>query len=352
MYKLSNGIPLLAAGTLLCSVGSAEAYFQVYDYATAVGGSGASFIDSIVVDGTTAYNIMRTGENVVTKVTDVGGTNTSSVLTTDAVWGAFSSNAIAGLNGADVTGSTLRFANFFDNSVQSVALGSGTPSSYATEAQLLASLGLVSADFNISANSAVSGSGEVAFYNSDSGARLIAITTGPGAATSVLDQAGITALTGGSTLSGGMSFVGDDLYFASNTADGIFKVDTSAPAGGSAVLTQADIIGVTGETAASFGDFFTGGDGNVYFYEATGDGIMSFDPTDPVNTLTTVITEAELLAGPANSDLIGNLTWFDGNIAWSQTSSSSGRVRGLYSIPEPASLALMGLGGLLALRRR
>jgi len=352
MFKLSNGIPLLAAGTMVCFVGSADAYFQVYDYATAQAGTTATFIDSIAVDGTTAYNIMRTNENVVTKVTDIGGTNTASVLTTDATWGAFSANAIAGLNGAEVVGGNLRFANFFDNSIQSVDLGTGAPSAYVSNADLLSSLGLIAADFNVSATSAVNGSGEVGFYNADSGARLIAITTGAGSATAVLNQAEILALTGGNTLSGGMGFVGDDLYFGSNTADGIFKVDTATPAGGSAVLTQADIIAVTGHTSAGFGDMFAAPDGNIYFYETGKDSIMSFDPTDPANTLATVVSEAELLAGPANSDLVGNFTWFDGNIAWSQTSSSSGRVRGLYSVPEPASLALMGLGGLVALRRR
>ncbi|TWU25969.1 PEP-CTERM sorting domain-containing protein [Bythopirellula polymerisocia] len=331
---------------------SAAGYFQVYNLTTAQAGTTATFIDSIVVDGTTTYNILRNGENVVTKITDAGGSNTSSVLTSNATWGGFSSSGVAGQLGADVTGGMIRFANFFDNAIQQIDTTTGTPSNYVSNAQLLSSLGLVAADFNVSATNAVNASGEVAFFNSDSGARQIAISTGPGSAATVADATALTSLTTNSLINGGMTFVGGDLYFGSNSSDSLYKWDTVGAGGGSLVLSQANIVAVTGETTAGFDDIFAAPDGLVYFYETTADSILAFNPTDPSGTLSEVIGAAALAAGPMAGTNVDMLAWFKGNIAWSGAATSGGQVPGFYAVPEPSSLALICMGGLIALRFR
>jgi len=69
----------------------------------------------------------------------------------------------------------------------------------------------------------------------------------------------------------------------------------------------------------------------VYFLERTSKSIMSFDPDDAANTLATVLTEAELDAGPAGSDSMAQFTWYAGSIAWTPINPSV--LMGLYAVP-------------------
>ena len=91
-------------------------------------------------------------------------------------------------------------------------------------------------------------------------------------------------------------------------------------------------------------------DGLIYmrFGRSSTRSILSFDPASgtPGLTVASVLSKAELEAGPAGSATTMNLSWYDGNLAFH---TSTG---GLYAIPEPASIGFLDLGGLLLLRRR
>ncbi|MFT6862682.1 MAG: hypothetical protein ACJAVK_001241 [Akkermansiaceae bacterium] len=87
---------------------------------------------------------------------------------------------------------------------------------------------------------------------------------------------------------------------------------------GSTLLTSAQIESVTDDQdgRAGFVSIFSAPDGLTYFYENDSDSILSMDPNDPVNSLSVVLTEDELINGPAGSDVVGQLTWYDGEIVW------------------------------------
>ena len=72
------------------------------------------------------------------------------------------------------------------------------------------------------------------------------------------------------------------------------------------------------------------------------------DLNDPINSLSVVLTEDDLINGPAGSDSVGQLTWYDGEIAWTNLR------QGFNAVPEPSSSLILGMAGLIGLgfRRR
>lgn len=190
------------------------------------------------------------------------------------------------------------------------------------------------------------------FHNTSVDA-LLQIT--PGGTLSLLaDAADLTAGVGNSSINGLTADPNSQtLFFGDDGNDEIYSLDYSGVGNVyTTVLTTAQITGVTGGSSVGVDHMLYAPDGLVYFYDGSADGIFSFDPTDAVNTLTTVVSEDDLNNGVAERDLISGLTWVDGNIGWFYINNPNGLGTGVYAVPEPTSLALLGLGGLLAARRR
>ena len=100
----------------------------------------------------------------------------------------------------------------------------------------------------------------------------------------------------------------------------------------------------------SNGALFYAPDNLIYYRNTLGD-IRTFNPSS--SAVATVLTSAQLLAGPAGGSLVTNFTWFDGRIAWiNGATASSGINQGLYALPEPATLSLLLAGGTVLLGRR
>jgi len=309
---------------------------------------------SIAIEGNSSYHCLGLGSNArITKIADLTASpQTATELLSQSVWAAASGkSSITSFYGFGISGDYVQFSEASADSVWRVDKNTGAISAYVTAANIMAYTGATKASC-LSANT-VAPSGEHVFYEGESDSILI--TTGAGMVTTLVSEAQLTALhaTGSNSCNGGLGY--DDagnLYWGDSSSDGIYM--RAADGTLSQVLTQANIIGVTGETSASFGDIMGGGDtlgagdGLVYFYERTSDGIMRFDPDDPVNTLETYIYEARLVSGQAGSDNVYELDWYDDELAF----NTDGGNLGLYVVPEPASLVLLALGGLAVLRRR
>ncbi|MEO0529427.1 MAG: hypothetical protein AAF266_02500 [Planctomycetota bacterium] len=334
---------ICAAACAACAVpASAAPVVEVFleaDVATAE----LTFLEAVTSDGTTAYAVLRD-----TTAADVGGVQAFSggvvtpVSTPTDYAATGSTNDLALGNGFAVVGNVLRGVSFFDNNVYEVDLGTGAVTEVVSAASIDAAAG-VSA--NLSASFETTADGTI--YSVESvGDQVLAIS--PGNAVSVeIDPVNFAAANGGTSI-GGIGVLGDTILLGSNSLDALIAWDTVTDTF-TTVLTTAEIEAATDDIdgTASFGDIFAAPDGLVYFYEGDSDHLLAYNPSAPASSLTAIITEQEFTDGPS-SDTINQLTWFEGNIAF-----TDGGI-GFYTIPEPttALLGMIALVGFGAARRR
>ncbi len=302
----------------------------------------ATFLETVAVSGGVAYSFLRdtTTADVGTITSTADGVSFTTVFDTTDWATTGSANDMAAGNGVAIVGGNARFVSFFDNNVYEVNLGTGAVTEVVSKATIDGVLG-VSA--NLSASFEVGSDGTIYSYDSPTDS-IIQIT--PGNVVSVEVSTGDLAATS----IGGIGIDGDTILIGDNTSDSLRGWNTVTNTM-STILTEAQIdavastAGDANDGTVGFGDIFKAPDGLVYFYESDGDDLLSYDPTDPAGTLQVVVSEAEFTAGPSD-DTPGQLAWWDGNIAYTNGSD------GFYVVPEPTSLVLLGLGGLLIARRR
>lgn len=319
------------------------------------GTGGSRAVYSTILDGTTAYNILNLEDSAnpgdsgrITKVTDIEGTRTYSELVSTLDWlmatGATGLNAWYGAGLVEDGGQKyLQLADTYTDSIWRVNVDTGAISSVASEAQIIALTGQASSQLLTPTTNYGT---DMYFYEGRSDSILR--TNGAGVVEVYLSDTDLIGITGNDSVSGGMTFDGaGNLIWGTNTSDSMYTYDGST---GSTLLSKAEITAFTGETKAGFSDIFFAPDGKVYFYEMSSDSILSFDPTDAANTLAFVLTEAELLAGPAQSDSVGQMEWYYNSIGWTPVSAST--TPGFYAVPEPTTLGLLLVGVLGLIRRR
>ncbi|MEM8875258.1 MAG: PEP-CTERM sorting domain-containing protein [Planctomycetota bacterium] len=205
--------------------------------------------------------------------------------------------------------------------------------------------------------SAVTPNGGLLFFDGDSASDvLLASNLTPGNVSVVATDAELTALLGSDDIDGGT--VAGGSYFATGSGfDAIARADfdTNGDLDASTFTTVIDTTTYESiidpdDTSPSLTprEMITGGDGLVYFYDGDVDGVVSFDPADPIGTLQIAVSEDVLLAGAGNDSVV-DLLWFDDKLHVQVAGANAGTLFAV--VPEPASLGLLALGGL-ALRRR
>jgi hypothetical protein len=257
---------------------------------------------------------------------------------------------------ARANSSTLILADNTSHSIIKVDKSTGNPTAYFTTAQIKSVTG-DTGNPSLS-ESAVTANGDLYVWDASSitASKGIYQTSG-GNFSEVLSGPTITSSIVGNNAVAAFTVDGPLIIFGDSTNHSIYSYNTSNGAFNT-LLTQAQIASVNGTSSEAFTatGMFYGPDGNVYYDEAnstTNKDIMEFNPLNPTGTLTTVLTGAQLLAGPADSTIVSDFTWNNGEIAWTNASTAPGAVEGIYAVPEPGSLSLLAAaGGMLTLRRR
>lgn len=297
-----------------------------------------------VIDGTTSYHQLGVSEGSrIVKVTDIDGAQNATELVSQAAWNAATGETtMLGMYGFGMSGDSLQFSETITDGVWRVDKATGALSAYVTEADIIAVTGLTSASLKTSTKTTPTG--EQVFYESK--ADDIMITLGEHSVATLISSADLTTLQGNDNVSGGMGYDATGaLYWGNSTNDAIYMRADDGTLG--MALSQADIIAVTGKTAAGFRDIEMGGDGLMYFYETSSDSILRFDAADPAASLAIYLSEADLMGGPAGDDSVYEFGWYNGGLAFNINGD-----HGLYVVPAPSGVALLGLAGLATLRRR
>ncbi len=303
-----------------------------------------------VVEGTTAYShFAKTNtprDFYIQKTTGLGGALSTSPVTTLATWeataGALPNDRVFTGNGMAIVGSSIQIQDTDTDQVYRVDKTTGAASVYVNNAAITAAAGVVTGAATIESWSGVNNAGEAIFYEGTS--KQILQTTGPGAASVLVDAAAL----GSAAPSSGLAVdPADNLYWGASGA-GVYRRTSGGTI--SEIISQASLLSVLGGTGIGFsGDLFYAPNGLIYFRygsSSNNQGIMSFNPADPATTLAVVLSRAELNAGPAATSTTGPFTWYNGNLGWSVFQ------KGFYALPEPGTLSLLALGGLLLRRRR
>lgn len=332
------------------SVGTAASanYIQLIDLPSLQDGMGGALRAS-VIDGDQAYVLMgneggASGQARVVRVDGIGGANNVSVLADSASFDAAVGSSIANLTGTIYdAGAFLYVADTTTDSIFTVSKATGAVT------QLVDVAATAGGSSNPSFGE-VDVDRDLAYYNTatDSTDKTTGLLNG---FTTILDDVQLAAITGDDTPSGlGIDSQGV-YYFGQSTSSVGEDITFFDPSDGTSgvFLTEADIVG--GDDIGYSATAFTVLDDVLYMRDGgTADSFLAIDLATA--NVTTVLSEAQLLAGPAASDFAIDFSLFNGQLAWTQFSTGGGGIPGIYAVPEPATAALLGLGGLAMLRRR
>ncbi len=282
-----------------------------------------------------AFDTIVDNDDILFAGGDVRGLTPGQFYANSATTGLFGDQLSDSLFLLDVAGETLTQVA---SSAQIAAFAGGTTSGGAPSANVVEQV--IDANGNLIFNESISDS--------------LVRSTSSGTLSTLASSQDLIDNIGNNTINGLTASPSSDLlFFGDDGTDVIYSLDYSGSTNVyNTILTNAEIASVTGDTTLQVDQMLFAPDGYIYFYDGRTDSIYSFDPDDAANSLDLVIDEDSLNDGPAGSDLISGLTWSDAGIAWWYTNRQDATITGLYAIPEPATMMLLGAGGLLIVARR
>ena len=348
---------------LLAAVPSMAAtqYYVLADWYTVNQGQASTGYYSAVADGQSVYSQLAL--NSATRIVRTDGlfspaTATTTTLVSSAQWAAATVTPAKPTGETNMTsfygfskyGSYLQFSDSITDCVWRMEKATGALTKYVSAEAIVAHAGGSASNLGVGSDTMYGGqyAGEMAFYESSS--KNILVTTGPGTLATLVTAAQLTAL-GNVAVQGMGANAAGDLYWANSTNDAMYK--RAADGTITTVLSSANFLPVLGATDVNFKDILPAPDGYVYFQDSKTYNILRFNESDPAGTLGIFMSTADLFAGPAGSDTknIYCLSWYEGALAFNVGATTG--ARGFYGlVPEPASLGLLALGGVMALRRR
>ncbi len=344
--RLAAAAVVAAAAPLAHAAG----YVEVFSASEINGGNAdLTTVTFAISDGSTVFShaAKTSTPRDFAIVKNNGGTTTLATL---ASWtadvGAPSNDRLFTGLGSAVVGNNLQIIDGETDQIYRVDTSTGMVNTYITNADIAAHTGLGSANISNALGGGVNLAGEPVFYDTESDSLLVG--SGPGAVTTLLSNSQLVAAQDGDDdVDSGVTFdPAGNLYWGNNNTDTIYKYDGMDI---SPIVQPDDLSPFVGSITFS-SDMFVAPDGLLYFRAGTGGdtALFSFDPAavDPASTVSVVLSNEDLNDGPAGSAFISNLSWHEGNIGFNVFSG------GFYAVPEPGSLALLGLGGLLVARRR
>ena len=342
-----NRFALLPAVACLSTAAYGANYVEIASHADLFGAGSTNFTRSVVTDGGTTlyalgadnsplgFEIVKydTLTKTATTLTDLAGFVADiPSFTPDDPFGGFGFGYIPGTDEVQLIDSA-------SNAIYRIDGTTGTAYEFLSNAAIAAHTGLATADLGNYTGTTVSG--EAVFFEEDS--ESILISSSAGSVTTLVSSAMMAAVTGDGDIETGITADGlGNYYWGDNNSDKVYKFD------GSTVSEFLDISVVGGDSFS--GDMFYAPNGLIYTRIRTGsNALWSFNPAapNPAATLNQVLSGSELSSGPAGSNFINEISWFDGRVGFQRISSS----HGYYAIPSPAASGA-GLLGLIALATR
>ncbi len=343
--QVGLGMLVCAAAIALPTSANAAAYVQVKTQAELNNGSGLPYQRAIATYDDIIYTVNASSSDFAIVKIDGGTITTIATMasTLADLGAAYNPDDPFPGNGLEIvdSGAAVQMIDTRNDEVYRFDTTTGTASIYVSQADIVAETGLASAA--LANYSGTTNTGIPVFYDTTSDNLLIAPSAG---VVDTLISAVDIAAANCEMSSGITADPSGNLYWGSNASDAIWKFDGTN-------LTMIADVADFGAAANSFsGDMIYAPDGLIYFRadpDNNNRGLFSIDPSavDPGSTVTVVLSEAELDAGPMASSFTSTLSWYDGKLGFHKISDS-----GYYLVPEPASLALLGLGALAMFRRR
>jgi hypothetical protein len=321
------------------AVAPATTIVELVDFDLMRVGSQYNYVGAHAFDGTTIYAVIRgieseitpEWESQITRVDDFLGMPLTTLLVSNAQWKAFTGGDEAAtiLPGEHmrIVGGQLQFVDWATDAIYRIDVTTGAITAFVSNSDIRAYTGLAQA--RLIAATSFSPENAQVVYDQDSDSVLQ--VSEDGALSTLISDAEFEAFYGAAPINnvaGGMTFdPSGNLYWtlsyhsSAGTAGGSIYKRQASDGTLSLVIAQSDIWRATGEIGnVAFNDIFAATDGSVYFYDRRGDvdSILYFHPSDSVGSLTVLLSEADIQAGPIgtveiNIDALnaygGQLTW-------------------------------------------